>query len=559
MNQIYGYQILPNKTSLNDNVFEGTQSVLPSSISNCKSAQLQIFVEPHSNLQSCYSREYGAYSYVWGIPVHPEIDTKDIPEWCANIVAEKRYDRFRELIGTFVIIVDEPGKNCITFVTDILGVRPMFIGNHNGRIVFGSDVWSIYKAGLSTGAIDYDAVSAWIAYRYNCTNGSLFSDLRRLPPATAVIVQDEQCIEIPYAEFQSKSQSPNAKQVVEDLHNIVSFNVKTFLSKHNRVSLALSGGYDSRYLLALSSSLTKKISIECSSVSYSEEEGVIAHQVAEMLGVPLKKYPINGSVWNLYDEVYHFTADGFPISKFVTYYIAQQYPEIPMVNGYMGDPFVRGTKDKISGKYETEWKEDLADVLQRHHLFTNFKILRKDIVKRIQERSRVPMEEAVKKGASIGKTFAWADFYYRQRFYISNNFLQHIEITEALLPFYSWELFAYKMEHDSGLFNRDIYHRIFQTYFPKLAKIPHSSDLPAKKHQHDRVARCTKEWARQIFPIICNKKWLSLLQKRRCILRNIAGVAGLRRAESSIFLLERLYLLEKKARDAGLDFDWECI
>ena len=559
MNQIFGYQILPEETSSNDIVFDGTQPVLLSSISNCKSAQLQIFAEPHSHLHSCFSQEYNAHSYVWGIPVHPEIATTDIPEWCVSIVAEQRYDRFRELIGTFIVIIDEPGQHCITFVTDILGIRPMFIGNHNGRIVFGSEVWPIYKAGLSTGAIDYDAVSAWIAYGYDCTDGSLFSDLRRLPPATAVIVQDEQYIEIPYAEFQSKSQSPNAKQVVEDIHNIVSFNVKTLLSKHNRVSLALSGGYDSRYLLALSSSLTKKTSIECSNVSYSEEEGVIAHQVAETLGFPLEKYPINGSIWDLYDEVYQFTADGFPISKFVTYCIAQQYLEIPMVNGFMGDSLMRGSKDTFLGKYETEWGGDLEDVLLRKHLFTNFTLFRREVVERIQMRARIPMEKAVQKGASIGKVFAWADFYYRQRYYISNNFLQHIEITEALLPFYSWELFAYKMEHDYKVFNRDIYHRIFQTYFPKLAKIPHSSDLPTKKHQYARVARCTKQWARELFPLIYDRKWLSLLQKRVSILYSVAGIAGLRRAESTIFLLERLYLLEKRVKDAGLDFDWECI
>ncbi len=557
MDQIFGYEVFPGSVSSNDVVFQGARPVLAPTSFNGKPAQVNVFSQSHSYLQNYFSQKYTTYAYVCGIPVHPVVDTKDIPEWCVNAVSEKRYDCFKELIGTFVIIIDEPVQHRITFVTDILGIRPIFIGDYKGRIVFGSSVWPICKAGLSTGVIDYDAVSAWISYGFNCTNGSLFSDLRRLPPATVVTIQNGKYTEIPYGEFKPRSQKPNPEQVVEELHCIVSSTFKTLLSKHSRVSLALSGGFDSRYLLALSSSVAKT-SFDCVTLSRTGEEK-IASKVAETLGFPLEKYSINGSTWDIYDDVYHFTADGFPITKFLTYCIAQKYPDIPMVNGFLGGGIFRGEKDIILGKYETEWKEDLADVLQSHHSSANFKILRKDTVKRIKERSRVPMEVAVQKGSSIGKVFGWTNSYYRQRLYISNNFLQHINITEALLPFYSWGLFAYKMEHDYSLFNRDVYNRVFQTYFPKLANIPHSSDLPAKTNQHVRIARCTKQWARELLPKIINSNWLSLVKRRKCVPLNMAAIAGLPRAENAIFFLERLYLLEKKVRDSGLDFDWECI
>ena len=558
MNQIFGYQILPEEISSNDIVFEGTQPVSPSTNIDLKPPQVKIFAHPHSHLQSCFSQKYKAYTYVWGIPAHPEISTKDIPEWCVNVVAEERYDSFKELIGTFVIVIDEPGQHRITFITDILGIRPMFIGKHNDQIVFGSDVWSIHRAGLSAGKIDYDAVSAWIAYGFNCTDGTLFSDLRRLPPGSAVIFQNDQYTEVPYAEFESKSQTPRIEQVSEEVHHIVSSNIKPLLANHNQIFFPLSGGYDSRYLLALSLSLGKT-SIECATVSFTEEEGHIAHQVARVLGVPLKTYNINGPLWDFYDEVYHFMADGFPISKFVPYRLAQDNTGIPMVNGFMGDVLIRGDSDRYMGKYETEWKEDLVDVLQRKHLKISFNLFRKEIARKIQMRSRSPMERAVREGEKIGKVFGWQDFYYTHRFVISNNFLQHIGLTEALIPFYNWSLLSYKMEHDYRVFNLDTYRGIFQKYFPKLAKIPRSSDLPKKRRKQVGVAKCTKRWARELFPKILDPKCLSLLEKKLCIPVDIAGIFGLRRAGSLIFILERLYLLEKRARDAGLDFDWECI
>ncbi len=495
-------------------------------------------------------------AYVWGIPVHRKISPSDIPTWCANIVAERHYNRFKELLGSFVVIVDEPAQHRITIATDILGIRPIFLTKDNGRIVFGSDVWSIQKAGLINNAVDYDAVGAWITYGYNCTNGTLFADLRRLPPGSIIVLQGNQCDEFAYAAFQAEGQRASVKQAAEDLHEIVASTVKTLLGNYPRVTLALSGGYDSRYLLALSSLFLRE-AVNCAAVSVSEEEITPARQVAVALGASLDIIPVDGSIWDLYDQVYHFTADGFPISKFVTYCTAQKYPGTPMINGFLGDSLMRGSHDRIQGKYETGYSDNLADVLQREHTVVSPDIFRRDVAARIEARSNLPMEAAVREGRRVGKVFNWADLYYRQRFYTSNNFLQHISLTEGLLPFYSWELLSYKMNHDNSVFSRDIYDAIFARHFASIAKIPHASDLAQGNSQTPKSARCTKRWARQLLPKIANKNWLSLLARRRSSLLALAGMVNSARFESSILTLQRLYLLEEQARSSAIDFDWK--
>jgi hypothetical protein len=199
-------------------------------------------------------------------------------------------------------------------------------------------------------------------------------------------------------------------------------------------------------------------------------------------------------------------------------------------------------------------------VLQRKYTIGGFKLFRKGIANRIQMRSRLPMEEAVRNGMKVGKVFIWADLHFRQRYYISNNFLEHIDITEALLPFYSWALLSYKMEHDDALFSRKIYKNIFRTHFLPLSQIPHSDDLVSKKTQRSfGNARITKRWARQLLPKLLSKKWLSLLAKKQPILHTIASIGDIHRTEYTILRLQRLYLLEKRLKDAGLDFDWNCI
>jgi hypothetical protein len=373
-----------------------------------------------------------------------------------------------------------------------------------------------------------------------------------------VVIKDGEWKEIPYARFEAEGPLPPTDRVAEELHGIVSSTLKVLLGNAPQVTLALSGGYDSRYLLALALSLSKT-AIKCTTVSISKEEEYIANQVANSLGVPLETVPVQNSEWDLYDEAYHLTADGFPISKFVTYCLAQRQANVPMLNGYMGDSLMRGSKDRFMGKYEEEWTGDLVEILQRKHVFASSIILRPEIAQKIRMRSRTPMEEAVRKGTEIGKIFGWADFYFRQRLYISNNFLQHLDLTEALLPFYSWALLSYKMHHNCRMFSPVVYERIFMNYFPVLSRIPPADTLPRKASQHSKVAKCTKQWARNLLPIMCSKKRLTLLDKHWCLPRTFAGMAGFRRYEGTIKNFQRLYLLEEQTRTAGLDFDWEQI
>ena len=88
--------------------------------------------------------------------------------------------------------------------------------------------------------------------------------------------------------------------------------------------------------------------------------------------MPLVELAMPRSEWDLYDDVFHLSADGFPISKMQTYCIAEQYPLIPMINGYLGDSLIRGSKDTFLGKYEGEWKDDLVGILEKKIFFRQF-------------------------------------------------------------------------------------------------------------------------------------------------------------------------------------------
>jgi asparagine synthetase B (glutamine-hydrolysing) len=490
--------------------------------------------------------------------VHPSIPQTRIAAWCLELVTEQRYAPFRELLGNFVIIVDEPSQRRVTFITDMLGVRPLFMTKAPGRLLFGSEVWPIHRTGLIGGYVNYDAVSAWIAYRYNCTDGSLFGELQKTPSGSATVWQDGQRKTTPYVQWQESSHPLTTDQVAEDLHEIVSSNIKMLLANYSRTTLALSGGYDSRYLLALASSISNE-PIQCVTVAVTPEEDFVARQVAQAVGASHKRIAVKNSEWDLYDEVFLNTPDGFPISRNLTYLIAQEYPGIPMLTGFMGDSLMRGSRDTILGKDETHWKHHLARALQLKHLAIYPQIFREEIAHRIQDRALLPMEEAIRKGSEARRIIFWADTYYRQRCYISMNFVQNLGLTEALMPFYSWRLLEYKLSHEPRLFHREIYKSLFRKHFPELSKLPHADELPKHMGRQTRIATCTKTWSRRLLAAMCNKNELTLLSKKYCLPRVLAGIAGVSRAEGLVHTVQRLYSLEKQAKKARLGFDWECI
>jgi len=582
-NQIFGYQVLPGEEQSTDILFSGA---LPVQTPSSEAWSIRLFASPHTSLQSFVSNEQGLCVYIWGMPSHPEVRPSDIPAWCATVIATEQYTRFREILGTFVIIVDQPRKRRLTFVSDILGIRPFFLGRHSGRLIFGSNVWPIHHAGLTSGKVDYDAVGSWIAFGYSCTGGSFFADLKRLPPGAALVLQDGQATEIPYTQFALDPHTPTTEQAAEYLHDAVSSSLKALVAHHSRLSLSLSGGFDSRYLLALSLQANAPVETIVN-VRFTREEGEIAHKVADRLQVPILDFPVDGAIWDIYDEVSHCAADGFPISKFVTYCIAQQHPKVPMLNGFLGGVTIRGFDDTLEGKYEDEFNENLVDVLQRNFLLTDLRVFRLglfrgDIAQRILARSRVPLEDLVRRGAPTAKVFDWALMYHRQRYYASNNFLQHLGLAEALLPFYNWRLISYKMAYPYRLFNDAVYATIFRRHFPQLADITHSDYLRRDRLQreahrlgynlrewwntHRRVAQCTRRQARRLLPIMGQKGWLELLRKDVCIPMTIVGCAsfpqgisryGVSVVEKLILNFERLYLLEKRAKEASVDFSWE--
>jgi hypothetical protein len=582
-NQVFGCLSTSGGTFWDSIKIPDIELLTPSNNARAGQWRLELLGTPKTIILSGSAPDHNAHAHVWGSVAHPDIQTSEIAGWVAQLIVERRYESLKDLLGYFVIFVEELQPRRLSVVSDILGVRPLFYRRDNERVIFGSDAWALHQVGLTSGKIDWDAVTSWILQGCNYTDKALFADLTRIAPGSILTFEEGREQITPYARFQVCDRMLSPQEAAEGIHATMKPVCKTLYTRHKQLNIALSGGFDSRYCLAMA--LESNADIEkITTVSFTKEEGQIAAEVASTLGLDLETMPVDGSTWDIYDDVYHFTPDGFPITKFVTHRLAQRYPGLPMVNGYLGGPLLRSYEFK--GFEEPSGEVDWPRLLLEQNFFVGACPIRlerwfgKELARHVFDRARNAMAHSIEKNAYTDRLLSWADLYFAQPRYYANNFLQHLHLTEAVLPLYSYSLIAFKFEHHPSVLSPETCVNIFRTYFPKLANFPHAHTLEleaaarrdstalGRLSHFPMVARCTSKWARQLLPAMLVSDCMSGLQKKLMITYTLASSSyHMQRwshhlaesAEATVFNFERFYLLEKRCKEASLKFDWQSI
>lgn len=554
-NQIYGYQSAVRGAIGRAPVFTRAEPV--AEVADSGSLGVELHVTPRTTL-ACYACARSLRRvYLWGVAVHPVHSGDGLLRWCLEVLDQDSPRRFQELLGTFLVIVDDPQRRAVTFVSDVLGVRPLFIRTGGYPAVFGSNVWALAEAGLSNGKLDYDAISSWIYYKYNCTDGSVFAGFKRMPAGSVVTIDPDGARESRYATFTSAQRHVDQLSAADDIHEIVSDAARRLLAISDRRVCSLSGGFDSRYLLALARQFGRG-ETHTVLIANSQAEAKAGLAVAERLGVEVTTVPVTASLWDLYPDPFHFSADGFAITKQPIYVAAATRPGWPTMSGFAGDPLIRGSHSTCFGKYEDETTEDLAHVLRRYHHSFRTDLFSSAVEQRMQERALQIMRSAVAAGSANRKVFAWADLYYRQRCYISNIFLQHLHLGEALMPFLSYELLAYFMDHQSRCFTWDVYQSIFDRHLPVIASVPHASRMdPGASLAPPRASRNLPRYIRELLAALTNSDNLRVFPRRKVIPRLLSGLVRPYGMEYLVFTLYGLHMLEQRLQACGMHVDWE--
>jgi hypothetical protein len=525
-------------------------------------AKLDILVTPGPRPIAVYDPEQHCAVYLWGPASH---ETHREPEallrWCAGESASDSPNGFRELLGNWVLMVDDRRRGEIRFASDFVGVRPWFVGRSGGRLIAGSDAWALRDAGLGSGEIDYDALSAWMRYNFDCTGGSLFADYRRLAPG-AVSVYDTtgECVRIrPYTSVTVDNQRPSLDEVADALHERVRRTFSILTRDLSAITVPISGGFDSRYLLALAVR-ERGLGVTAVNVQSDLSESQTAMQIGRVLRHPIQVLAFDGHSLDLFDDPFPFSAGGFPTGRNIACAVADRHRGVPLASGYLGDVFLRGYADLCSGRREEEIAPgELATAMGVHHtLSTNrLDLFEPHIVRRIRERSLTPMRRLAEQSPALDRTFFHANLHSRQRHYIATIFLAHRDSAEAVLPFYSWDLYQYKMAHARECLTFETYARLFERHFPELARVPHNSVIKKQSPPRaKRVSRHLRSWGAALLRDLRPASDLLPIPRRRLLKCALSAMCGNPRRHDEVVFLYKVQSLLLRLKRAGIHLDW---
>ena len=440
---------------------------------------IDVFAADPARVARAYDEIAGRAIYVIGHAAHPQVTGPALLRRAADACVSGDADFLRDIAGVFVLIVDDRREGHVRFAADALGIRPWFIGTHNGQLTAGTDVLRMCKAGLSKRQINYDALGTWLVLNHLPGNDTVVTDYSRLAPgvaatfdATGKLLASHHYGALTYAD-----EPITLEDLADKQYAAVTRVTDALLRDVDETQLLLSGGYDSRLLAAVTA---RHAGVRFTTLATREFEIALAKQVAAALGRPLEIVPSRKRLADFFDAPFTTTPAGFMIGMNLTNVLARRRPGVPMVCGFMGDGTMRGSI-LPKGTHFPQEKAGLSEAELTRIIENRFhtpdhrpNVLSVRIRKGAQARATETLRQLIAIGCATGKPLIHADLFGFHRTYFANNILQPMDVTDPIAPLCAWAIADIRTRHPQAVFGGDTYPFLFRRFFPKLAMIPHS-------------------------------------------------------------------------------------
>lgn len=215
-----------------------------------------------------------------------------------HLYGEKCLDKF---IGMFAFVIFDKRTQSIFAARDRLGVKPLYYANINGVLYFSSEVKSIRAASDCSKNINLSAISSYLSYRYPIANDSFYSEIKQVPPAHYVKVNNQKELELSqywqFSESIRQQENDHGEEFyIERIRELFSSSVNYRMIADVPVGAYLSGGVDSSAVVA-EMTRQSKTPVKTFTIGFEEEgfnEFSYAQQVAKRYGTDHHEIMLSG-------------------------------------------------------------------------------------------------------------------------------------------------------------------------------------------------------------------------------------------------------------------------
>ena len=173
------------------------------------------------------------------------------PEFCLHLYEEKGEKAFKELNGSFCCAICDLNAQELLLVNDRFSSRPLFYYlTAEGVLLFGTKLSSIIQSPEVPRELNMEAIFEFFTFQRVLGLKTFYKDIKVLPPATVLHYWNGSISVVPYWEIKYKEERHSEKYYVDKLAKAIKKSVMRRTQGNYRFGLLLSGGLDSRTVLA---------------------------------------------------------------------------------------------------------------------------------------------------------------------------------------------------------------------------------------------------------------------------------------------------------------------
>ena len=174
-------------------------------------------------------------------------------EYCLHLYEEMGEDAFKELNGSFCIAIYNLITHKLLLINDRFSSRPLFyyLAN-NCKLLFATQLSAILLSSEVPRELNMRSIFEFFTFQRVLGTKTFYKDINIFPPATVLHYRDGSILFTPYWKMKYKEEKHQKKYYVNKLAEAIKKSVMRRTQGNYRLGLLLSGGLDSRVVLAAS-------------------------------------------------------------------------------------------------------------------------------------------------------------------------------------------------------------------------------------------------------------------------------------------------------------------
>lgn len=189
-------------------------------------------------------------------------DAEDAGKQILTLYEEGKLDLLRNLNGSFAVAIYDNGKEKLTIANDRHGLIKSFYYFDQGHFCFAPKLGPLLRLGAER-SLRKDAVIDFFLFGYLLGDKTFFKHIHQLPPASILEISKHGLKITKYWDYEyvADHNTRPREELVEELGALWQQAVERRIKKDERIIIPLSGGLDSRAILAAALRCTPKDNI----------------------------------------------------------------------------------------------------------------------------------------------------------------------------------------------------------------------------------------------------------------------------------------------------------